>query len=375
MIDDFIENGAAVQRLSKDLANSAKVMSSTEARFLVDYYYISQNDRIRFDGQTRSMNEGEEPTGVLAWLSEQSSTMEKQVKRALDKYTDAHPIGQWIKSQHGFGPVLAAGFLVHIDITKAPTAGHIWSYAGLAPGKEWVSAERAAQWVKQNGLDVGKAAHDWNRNPEVLHRMATSDKDGNEIKMTAKSLAAAISRRPWNAELKKLCYKVGDCLIKFHNNEKCYYGHLYKERLMYEWDINLTGGYGELARSSDYDKSTEAWAWVNGCYKATDIRKFVENNESLAAVNVKKFKGEPGSGDRMLPPAHLLARARRFAVKIFLSHLHEVWYEHEFKRRVPNPFAIQHMGHAHRIQIPGYNSPYAGDVPSTPFRIDHTRRR
>lgn len=372
-MSDYIDVGAAVQRLTKDLAESAREMSPTEARFLVDYYYITQDDRIRFKSQIRSMDEGNEPNLVLQWLAAQAATMEAQVKKALDKYTDNHPIGSWIKSLYGFGPVLSAGFLAHIDIRQAPTAGHIWSYAGLATGKEWVSADIAARWVAENGLDVVKAGIAFNRKPDNLYRMATTDVDGNEIKMTAKTLAAAISRRPWNAELKKLCYKVGDCLIKFSNVEECYYGRLFRERLNYEWQKNLAGDYAAKARSSVYDKSTEAYGWVAGCFNAGAIAPMVEAGQSLAAVNVKKLKGAPGSGHPMLPPAHILARARRYAVKIFLSHLHEVWYEHEFKRRVPNPFVIEHGGHVHRIKVPNYDSPYAGDMPAAPFKINYGR--
>ena len=53
-----------------------------------------------------------------------------------------------------------------------------------------------------------------------------------------------------------------------------------------------------------------------------------------------------------LPPAHIQARSTRYAVKLFLSHLHEVWYKHEFGKNPPNPFALEHEGHVHKIEPP-----------------------
>ena len=53
-----------------------------------------------------------------------------------------------------------------------------------------------------------------------------------------------------------------------------------------------------------------------------------------------------------LPPAHIQQRAERYAVKIFLSHLHEFWYEQHYGEKPPKPFAIEILGHAHQIPRP-----------------------
>jgi len=53
-----------------------------------------------------------------------------------------------------------------------------------------------------------------------------------------------------------------------------------------------------------------------------------------------------------LPPAHIHARAKRYAVKIFLSHLHEVWYEIHHGKPAPVPFPIAHLNHVHRLEAP-----------------------
>src|SRR5258708_8365225 len=56
----------------------------------------------------------------------------------------------------------------------------------------------------------------------------------------------------------------------------------------------------------------------------------------------------------MLRPAHIHARARRYAVRMFLSHLHQVWYEIEYGRPAPRPYAVEHLGHVHVIKPPNW---------------------
>lgn len=261
----------SVQRLSKDLAAAAATMSDDEVRFLVDYYYIAQDDRKRSDNQVRALVEGQEPHAVLQWLAQQSSILEKQIARALDKYTDAHPMGEWMRSIYGIGPILSAGLLAHIDIHKAPTVGHIWRFAGLDPTCKWEKGQK----------------------------------------------------RPFNAKLKVLCWKVGQSFMKLSGSDDCYYGQVYKKRKEYEIQRNDSGGNKETAaeilRTKNFDKSTDAYKHLSG---------------------------------GKLPPAQIDARARRYAVKLFLSHMWEVWYEKEIGPVPPAPYPIAHLGHVDKIEPP-----------------------
>ena len=263
------EQLVSVQSLKRDIVNAALHLSDSEARFLVDYYYIAQDDRKRSTNQKRALTESQEPNAVIAWLADQSTTLEKQVLRALDRYTQGHKMGSWMRGIYGIGPVISAGLLAHIDITKAPTVGHIWSFAGLDPRRTW---------------EAGKV-------------------------------------RPWNASLKTLCWKVGQSFMKFSNQPECVYGQLYRQRKDYEIQRNEAGGNAEVAKekASKVGKTTDA-------YKSYSIGK--------------------------LPPAHIDARARRWAVKIFLSHLHAEWYRRHFNQEPPKPFAIAILGHAHEIKAP-----------------------
>ncbi len=267
-----------VQRLNRDLANASITLSDDEARFLVDSYYQMQDARIRADGQIRSIEKGAkaaakepEPHLVLTWLSEQNRTLENQVKRALEKYVAGHVCGPWLESIHGIGPVISAGLLAHIDINKAPTVGHIWRFAGLDP---------TVKWEKK-------------------------------------------TKRPWNADLKVLCWKAGESFVKFHNDEKCFYGHIWKKQKAIYIERNENGDYmaraQQILSEKNFNKSTDAY----GHYS-----------------------------EGRLPPAHIHAMARRYAVKLFLSHLHHEMYDKILGKQPPLPYPIAHLGHAHFIAPP-----------------------
>ena len=257
----------SVGHLTRDLVRAATSLSAKEARYLVDAYYIMQEDRKRADNQVRSM--ADEPHTLIGWLGEQSSILEHQIKRALQSYAQSSAVGEWAVANYGIGPVIAAGLLAHIDISKAPTVGHIWSFAGQNPNKTW----------------------------EKGHK------------------------RPWNAQLKTLCWKIGQSFMKFSGNEECVYGQVYRERKAYE--IARNDRMENIERASfilahkNFGKTTEA-------YKAYAVGK--------------------------LPPAHIDAQARRYSVKLFLSHLHLVWWFSEFNELPAKPYALGQLDHTHFIR-------------------------
>lgn len=256
---------------TKALMADAAVLTATEARFLVDSYYTAQGDRIRYDNQVRAMVESGEPNLVLNYLALQSRKQEDIIKKALDAYTIDHPVGAWLRTIRGMGPVTAAGLLAYIDINKAPTAGAIWKYAGI---------EGHAVWEKGQ-------------------------------------------KRPWNAEFKTLCYKIGESFVKTSNKEDSVYGKMYKERKIQETEKNERGEFADKAAKELATKNYSA---------GTVTRKALESGK--------------------LSAAHIHARARRYAVKMFLSHLHEVMYITILGKKPPAPFAIAILGHAHYVQVP-----------------------
>lgn len=260
-----------IQKLTKDLREAAITLSKDEARFLVDAYYSMQEDRIRSAAQTRALSESGEPHSVVKWLADQSNTLESQIKNALEKFAKHDPVGEWLLSIVGIGPVISAGLLAHIDITKAPTVGHIWRFAGLDPTMKWEKKQK----------------------------------------------------RPWNAALKVICWKAGESFVKTSNHENSVYGPIYRQRKERETEKNERGDYAD-----------QAAAILQG-------KKIGKETEAYKAYSAGK-----------LPPAHIHARACRYAVKLFLSHLHEKMYWNHYGAAPPFPYPIAILGHAHRIASP-----------------------
>jgi hypothetical protein len=261
----------SIAKLKRDIRAASVTLSESEARFLVDTYYAWQEDRKRANNQVRALDESAEPHEVVRWLAEQSTTLENEIKKVLGVFAESRPIGKWMLAQHGIGPVISAGLIAHIDISKAITAGHIWRYAGLDPTQVWGKGEK----------------------------------------------------RPWNASLKVIAWKAGQSFMKFAASDECFYGKIYRERKAYEVARNDSGGNAvraaEILTEKKIGKATEAYKHLTG---------------------------------GKLPPAQIDARARRYAVKIFLAHFQTAAWFAEFGVLPPAPYAMVFAGHAHRIDPP-----------------------
>lgn len=268
-----------VARLSRDLRKAAETLSDQEARYLVDAYYQMQKDRIRSALRIKTIERDAsgEPHAVLSWLGDQSSTLEQQIKGALDRYSSAHPVGAWMKSIKGVGPVISAGYLANCDITRLKTAGSMWAHCGVAPGKD---------------------------------RRVKGEK------------------MPYNGSLKRLTFLVGESFKRLSSDdEDAYYRHVYDVRKAYEARKNEAGDYAEQAAL------------------ALTQKRFGEETQARAHYQAGR-----------LPPARIDLRACRYAAKLFLAHLHQVWWRHEFgedpANPYPLPYAIAHLNHAHVINPP-----------------------
>lgn len=260
-----------ITKMKRDVIRASRELSPGEVRYLVDMYYSLQDYRIQTAGQIRASNADGEPHEMIKWQFDQIEALEKAAQATLDIHTDREPTGMglWLKDIYGIGPVLAAGLLAHVDIEQAPTVGHIWSFAGLNPETHWEKK----------------------------------------------------TKRPWNARLKVLCWKIGQSFMKFSNREDCYYGQLYRQRKEQEIERNERGDNAEAAAH------------------ALITKKYRDDTKAKAIYESGK-----------LPPAHVDARARRWVVKLFLAHFHEEWYRRHYGTEPPAPYPIQFMGHAHKIQ-------------------------
>ena len=232
---------AVVRRLHSDLLRAATTLDLKEARYLVNTYYAMEESRKAAGKKVRAFSQTDEPHAVLAWLHRQDATVEKQIFRALDTWSDSIPVARWAKSV-GVGPVIAAGLAAHIDMSRCPTAGQIWRFAGFDPTQEWKKRMRC----------------------------------------------------PWNADLKALCLKVGESIARPGDDGE-FYRRLYLQRQTQEAAANHAGRFADQAQRK--------------------LAHFKSTGNANARTSYSQGK---------LPPTHVQARAKRWVVKLFLSHYHEV---------------------------------------------------
>ena len=122
-------------------------------------------------------------------------------------------------------------------------------------------------------------------------------------------------KRPWNAHLKRLCWIIGECFVKVSNRPRDIYGKVYQLRKEYELLKDGRGDYAEQAKEG-----------------AARVRKDTEAYKHYAQGH--------------LPPGHIHARAKRYAVKAFLSDWHAEAYRRQNGRERPVPYAVAKLGHA-----------------------------
>lgn len=433
-----------IEKLRKDLREAAILLTKPQARYFVDAYYAIQQHRIEAQNQVRSLERSEEPNELIAWLFGQHELLEREIGKALGGFASSHAPGVWAQSITGCGPIIAAGLLAHIDVTKANTAGKVWRFAGLDSTVKWhgsdhtrevVKAARAAEaddwhafvWlcrafnmrpglVLQNAGLVDAPISVENATPIYLARggdgalldrfqfegdnvlLALEDAGGAfaeaypKVKIKWDPIRKTIARRPWNAGLKVLCWKLGESFVKV--SKRAYeeepepsengtaatevddselvgrallpapakpedlYVWMFAKRKIQEIKKNEHGDFADQAqeslRNKRYGRDTDAYVWYSGSLTREAAREVLRAPSTQRQGLAKKLAGEPGSGVAMLPPARIHLRAKRYAVKTFLAHFHHVAYVTEFDQEPPLPYVIQHLGHVNYVGPPNW---------------------
>ena len=114
---------------------------------LTRVYYDYQDERMALDGRLGITKGGEVKKGApekdMAMLSllldrrDSVFAFEEATGKELAKLVHTHPLWKAFLSQvKGCGESTAAVIISEFDIAKAPTVSNLWSFAGLAPGKD-----------------------------------------------------------------------------------------------------------------------------------------------------------------------------------------------------------------------------------------------
>ena len=335
----------AANVLSKEILSGADSMTKIHARRLTDTYYMYQHERLSKEAQVKEAKKAKEPTTVIEHFRDAAALHEIQAGKLLERFAKQSQAGRWALSQKGVGGVITAGLLGNIYMAEAVSPSHMISHAGLNPNQQWGKGEE----------------------------------------------------RPFNVKLKTLtAFKMGECFVKVQGREDAFYGDLFTQFKDQELERNdfgdnvaraeadakapFKGADGKM-RNGIYGPKTKAWGWVNACYPAgacaelADIselplpdeimilegKKFTEaRNAWRAKVRIEtlaRLKGAPGSGQAMLPPAQVHARARRRVVKVFLQHFWEELFVEYYNQTPPEPYVFAHMDHFHKIERPNPTLP------------------
>lgn len=192
------------------------------------------------------------------------------------------------------------------EMLEKMVASALKRYIDHEPLAEWLIAQKGIGPIIASGL----IAHiDMN----VAH---TAGRIWSFAGLDPKAKWEKGKKRPWNAALKRLMFLVGESFVKVSHRDDAYYGKLYQERRAYENARNEQLMYREQAEHLLKTRQIGA---------DKEARKLLEQGK--------------------LFPAHLHMRAKRWAVKMFLSHLHEVWHRQIFGCEPPKPYAIGIMHH------------------------------
>lgn len=133
---------------------------------------------------------------------------------------------------------------------------------------------------------------------------------------TVDDLASYLAKPPYNPDAKKQMYVLGDMFIR-NSNRGSLYGEIYKARKEEE---TIRNERGEFAKQAKHELESKTWS-----DKTSETYKALEQGK--------------------LSKAHINMRARRYAEKLFLSHVYEAMYFEHFREEAPMPYIIAIGGH------------------------------
>lgn len=219
-------------------------------------------------------------------------------KHRTEEFRD---LDYWFEDWLTFGETLIQRKLQQWVETGAPAESK-WAYEQYGIGPV-LAAGLAAH------IDVAKA-----NSPSAVWRYAGLA-PGYDKRVKGEKL-------PFNGRLKTLCWKVGDSFVKFSGQEECFYGKIYREFKTEEVRRNESGHYKTTA--------------------AEELRSKNWKDDTITKARLLEGK---------LSDKHLDMKARRRAVKIFLTHY---WEKGRKARGLPvrPPYAKGVLGHDGIIEAP-----------------------
>lgn len=321
-------------KMSRDVKKiTAEKINKRELKALVDLYYQSQNQRIRVGNQIRAIRQESDDAfknsvEVLEWVYENEHIKEKQIFDIFKYYMKTSKTGQWLSNVKGIGPTFSIALLAYLDIEGKKAAGQFHSFCGLDDNnRPRYGKEKAREIVNSVMGDEKVITFDHllelseitGRTVDSLDKMSIEiDYKTKKPKMkknkpvkTKESLIKGLSIIPYNAFLKKTCYLIAQSFV-MNRDKGSLYGEVYFNRKAVETKRNNEGFYAEQA--------------------AKQLReKHYTDKDAIACLKEGK-----------LTKLHIENRARRYAVKLFISHLFEQMWIESHGTNPPTPYIIEY---------------------------------
>ena len=311
---------------------------------------------------------------VMARFVDMNRKQEEVFRKIIENYIKSTTIGQYLTSIAGIGPLLAACFIAYLKPRKY--AGQVFSYVGLNDNNDpWIKSEDKINYIMDTfcpneyisekdiaaiSAYTGRAVGRIIRGARVLDPRF---EDGKHYIITRKSLKSYLKKPPFNRELKKVCWKLGESILKLKNNAKSKYGALLTERLAYEHQKNDNLEYiqeamkaldyapkGQMYRKDMKLTHEEELERLHEMQHLIDIGAFNGTGSMVKIDGVEYHYNKLGIGkttqtfktyyDGKLGDGHILQRAKRWVVKLILSHIFEAMYIDTYGSLPPAPYII-----------------------------------
>lgn len=312
-----------IKRLKADLMKAASTLSTDEVRYLVDLYYQIQNFRLQAQSQKRATS--------LA----KCHVCELQVVFKKNKKTSELSLAEHDRPKKAGEeePITCDGTdkPPHPEnVIKEPNELVSWAFDEFETVEDlikramdvWTGNDVVGRWSKSI-VGIGPviaagflAQIDPSRCMTVGNLWSFAGL--NPAKKWEKG-----KKRPWNARLKVLCWKASSSFVKQRRTDGDVYGQIFEGR----WEL-------EKVRNAEHKFEDQA-------KHSLETKTYAKTTEAYKAY----VKGE-------LPPARILLRAQRKAVKIFLSHWLVVAKWAKQGLLPPQPYSIEILKHGHVIPVP-----------------------
>lgn len=364
--DRRIDEDLDLVRLTPEEVRHAAKMQKHQAKALLGLYVSAQKQRVRARLKQSAhdrmkdlpvdsdLSPRYQEIPILQRVEGNLYEVERDMGKMLVAYAKAQPLCRWAASVTGVEWLTAAQLFIEVDFHrcccepyrswKGPkrdeipkhacpglvTAGHVWSYFGLKDPRE-------IKWGRGE------------KRPYNVRMKSVCFQIGEQFKKNCPSAAVLTASEAEVAELVKK---------KFRDKKEPVPRGKELERLV-KRKLALAA-----KKSAALDEPSRLYCRLYLERK----RKYEEQNErgELRGNAERMLEGSAGkkvSADMVkaweagrVQPVGLDRMAMRYAVKIFLSHFHQIGRELEFGDKV-TPWAIAHGGHAHYIPPPNWPMP------------------